>query len=101
MNEQKPPPETGIADTDWEQTPVSVRVAFQVLYQQVQDLKAEVAKLKEQLSLNSSNSSKPPSSDGPETKIVKGKPTEGGKKRGGQKGHPGHRRELVIDRASR
>jgi len=95
MNEQKPPPESGIPDTDWEQTPVSVRVAFQVLYQQVQDLKAEVVKQQEQLNLNSSNSSKPPSSDGPEQKLVKGKPKERGKKRGGQKGHPGHRRELL------
>ncbi len=74
---------------------MSVRVAFQVLFQQVQDLKAEVEKLQEQLHLNSSNSSKPPSSDGPEQKIVKGKPKEGGKKRGGQQGHQGHRRELL------
>ena len=89
MNEQKPPPGSGIPDTDWERTLVSVRVAFQVLYQQVQALKAEVVKLREQLNLNSSNSSKPPSSDGPETKIVKGKPKKRGKKRGGQKGHTG------------
>jgi len=95
MNEQKPPPEAEISDADWEQTPASVRVAFQVLFQQVQDLKAEVEELQEQLKLNSSNSSKPPSSDGPEQKIVKGKPKERGKKRGGQKGHKGHRRDLL------
>ena len=95
MNEQKLPPGSGIPDADWEQTPVSVRVAFQVLYQQVQALKAEVVKLQERLNLNSNNSSKPPSSDGPKTKIVKGKPKGRGKKRGGQKGHAGHRRELL------
>lgn len=95
MKEQKPPPELGIPDEDWEKTPISVRMAFQVLFYQIQNLKAEVANLQEQVSLNSSNSSKPPSSDGPEKKIVKGKPKEKGKKRGGQKGHKGHQRKIL------
>jgi len=67
----------------------------QAQLKEVKELKEEVAKLREQVALNSSNSSKPPSSDGPEQKIAKGKPKERGKKRGGQKGHKGHRRELL------
>jgi hypothetical protein len=66
------------------------------LTQQVQMLNAEVQLLKEKiarLEKNSSNSSKPPSSD-----IVNPKPPTDGKgrkrKRGGQKGHKKHKREL-------
>ena len=95
MNEITPPPELEIPEADWKQTPASVRVVLQVLSHQTQELKAEIAKLQEQLNLNSSNSSKPSSSDGPKQKIVKGKPKEKGRKRGGQKGHEGHRRELL------
>jgi transposase len=98
MNEQALPPELGIPETDWEQTPASVRAVVLALYpliEEVKDLKEEVAKLQEQLGVNSNNSSKPPSSDGPGQKIVKGKPKERGQKRGGQKGHKGHRRELL------
>jgi len=95
MNKQTPPPESGIPIEDWEQTPTSVQMAFQVLWQEGKELKEEMAKLREQVNANSNNSSKPPSSDGPKQKIVKGKPKKRGKKRGGQKGHQGHRRELL------
>ena len=97
MNEITSPPELGIPEANWKQTPASVKAVILALYpllEEVKSLKKEVAKLQEQLNLNSSNSSKPPSSDGPKQKIVKGKPKEEGKKRGGQKGHEGHRREL-------
>ena len=53
-------------------------------------LEAEVADLRARLGLNSSNSSKPPSSDGlakPAPKSLRGR---SGKKPGGQKGHKGH-----------
>ncbi len=89
-----PPPETGISDEDWEQTPASVQIGFLALYLQVQGLKAEVAKLRKAVNRNSGNSSQPPSSDGP-GKIVRGKPKRRGGRRGGQTGHPGHRRALV------
>lgn len=60
-------------------------------------LRAEVAELKSRLNANSSNSSKPPSSDGP---GVKRKRREGkGRKRGGQPGHKGRRRELLPTEA--
>jgi transposase len=64
------------------------------------ELEAQVAKLTEALSAlqeqvgrNSSNSNKPPSSDGPGVSTVKKKPKGG--RRGGQKGHRGSHRFLV------
>ena len=57
--------------------------------------------LKEKLGENSSNSSKPPSSDGGSAirnarkRARKGRKT--GRKRGGQKGHQGHRRALLPE----
>lgn len=93
MNTQElPPPELGIPAEDWERTPASVRVIVLLLYQRVVALETEVAKLREQVKQNSRNSSKPPSSDGPEKKAET--PKKRGK-RGGRKGHKGHRREPV------
>lgn len=63
-------------------------------HQMIRDLQREVAELKARLNQNSSNSSKPPSSDPPSVKRAPPKrPT--GKKRGGQRGHKPHRRDLV------
>jgi IS1 family transposase len=60
---------------------------------QIEDLKAEVAELRERLSQNSRNSSLPPSSDqlSHQRKVEK-RPT--GRQRGAQPGHPGHGRRL-------
>jgi regulator of replication initiation timing len=79
----------GISEQDWAATPPAVRTALLALEQQVRlmsirfsayekqlaslreqvtevdDLKAEIAELRERLGQNSSNSSKPPSSDPP------------------------------------
>jgi transposase len=66
------------------------------LEEQVAQLVALVEELKAKLSENSGNSGRPPSSDGPGAR--KGKESQkrkSGKQRGGQKGHPGHRRELL------
>ena len=56
-------------------------------------LEAEVVSLKAQLRQNSTNSSKPPSTDPPGTIRPTKKPS--GKKRGGQPGHEGHQRKLL------
>ena len=66
------------------------QVQIAVLQQRVEELEAQLAK-------NSSNSSKPPSSDG----LKKNKPRprslrkKSGRKPGGQKGHKGHTLKMV------
>ena len=60
---------------------------------QIDDLKAEMAELRERLRQNSQNSSKPPSSD-PPSQRTKSTSEPTGRKRGGQFGHPGHGRQL-------
>lgn len=64
------------------------------LMSQVAALNAQVEELKRRLGINSQNSSKPPSSDGPDAEPRKSK--GGGKRKpGGQPGHEGHHRELL------
>lgn len=64
------------------------------LIQEVHDLKQRVQDLEARLAQNSSNSSKPPSSDPPGTPPVAPKaPT--GRRRGGQPGHKKHERTLL------
>ncbi|MBN2839643.1 MAG: IS66 family transposase [Coriobacteriia bacterium] len=59
-------------------------------------LEAKVADLEEKLRKSSSNSSKPPSSDGPGASHTKpNRRKRSGKKRGAQPGHPKHDRPLV------
>ena len=57
-------------------------------------LEARVADLEAKLNQNSTNSSKPPSTDPPAVKRAPPKPASG-KKAGGQPGHPKHERALV------
>src|SRR5687767_11055686 len=54
-------------------------------------LKARVAELEAKLNRNSTNSSKPPSTDPPAVKRAPDRPATG-KKPGGQPGHPRHER---------
>jgi transposase len=66
------------------------------------ELRARVAELERRLGLNSTNSSKPPSSDGPNVKRPPAK-AKSKKKRGGQPGHKKHQRAVlppteVVDR---
>ena len=60
----------------------------------VQSFKRRVAELEERLNTNSTNSSKPPSSDPPSVKRRLPAPPSG-RKRGGQPGHRHHARALV------
>ena len=106
-----------IRDEEWAATPQSVKTAVLILEQQlrlfrirftayeqkitaleekaveVESLRTEVAALRERLGQNSRNSSLPPSSDPPQQQgHVQRKRSR--KRRGGQPGHRGHRRQL-------
>ena len=59
----------------------------------IAELEEQLAKALELLGQNSGNSNKPPSSDPPNAKQAKKKTK--GRRRGGQKGHRGSRRELL------
>jgi transposase len=67
---------------------------IETLMARVEVLQAHVEDLKRRLEMNSQNSSKPPSTDGPDAKPRKRK--DGGKRKpGGQQGHEGHHRDLL------
>ena len=107
----------GFSDEEWQQTPTAVHRAFASLYHQlllleirskayerqlvqlrgqvaqIDDLKTEMAELRERLGQNSSNSSKPPSSD-PLKQCQPIQPQPTGRKRDGQPGHQGCGRKL-------
>src|SRR5829696_8252223 len=108
----------GISEQDWKATPLAVRTALLSLQQQVRlmgirfsayeqqlaalrdeastvdDLQAEIAELRERLGQNSSNSSRPPSSDPPSYKPKPPREPKG-RKRGGQPGHQGSTRKML------
>jgi transposase len=96
------PPELPITEEDWNRTPPAVQAVVIALWQQVQALQAqvaalqaEVAQLREQVGRNSQNSSQPPSSDAPSA-SPRPKRAPSGRKPGGQLGHTGHGRKLVL-----
>lgn len=90
--------------TTLEQALELVRLSFDIIQtqqNQIEELKREVARLKELVNLNSRNSSKPPSSDvGKRPKKPKERVRRSsGKSRGGQIGHKGKtRRSFSGDR---
>ena len=82
----------------WDRIPPDIQAAIWVLVEgyerRIGALEAEVAELKERLTQNSQNSSRPPSADPPAVKRPP--PREpSGRKRGAQPGHPRHERSLV------
>jgi transposase len=90
---------------DWANTPDAVKKAYEnletlvvELVEQQQQLGQQLYKLESQLNKNSSNSSKPPSSDSPYKKRVgsSNKNQQGKKAKAGAKvGHQGHRQQLM------
>jgi len=75
----------------WDKTPPDVREAILAL---VLAFERRIAALEARLGQNSSNSSRPPSSDGPQVKRGVPRPS-GGRKRGGQEGHTRHERVIL------
>jgi transposase len=91
------PADLPVSEEDWNQTPAPVQALLLTLWQQVAELRAEVAKLREQVGRNSQNSSQPPSSDPPNA-PPRAQRTPSGRKAGGQPGHPGHgRKRLSVE----
>src|SRR3982751_3316388 len=75
----------------WDKTPADVQVAVLAL---VQSLEKRIADLEARLARDSSNSSKPPSSEPLHVKRQPPRPRSG-RRPGGQPGHKRHARELV------
>jgi regulator of replication initiation timing len=74
-----------------------LKAKIQILWEENEQLKAENSELRCRLGLNSTNSSKPPSSDGLKKKpITPAIPREKHKK-GGQKGHKGNTLKRVAN----
>jgi transposase len=79
----------------WSTVPPAAQAAVQAvlatMQRQIDDLRAELTDLRDRLNRDSSNSSKPPSSDPPHVKPAPPR-TPSGKRRGGQPGHTRHTR---------
>jgi transposase len=78
---------------DWHQTPFSVRLGVLTLLKRLETLEAR-------LHQNSSNSSRPPSTDAPATKRQRRRPAAERRKPGGKCGHPGHPQGLLAPTAT-
>src|SRR3990172_5547459 len=83
------PPDLPVSEEDWNQTPAAVQALLLTLWQQVAELQAEVAQLREQVGRNSQNSSQPPTAPPHPPRPPSGR------KPGGQPGHAGHGRKLL------
>jgi len=85
---------TILSEPVWNSAAPEVQALILGLVEQNASLQRRVADLEARLDLNSTNSSRPPSSDPPGVKRAPpGKPS--GKKRGGQPGHRRHQRALA------
>lgn len=94
-------PTRPFTELDWQLTPEPVRQYIVYLEQtmtqmqdQIQQLEKRLEALEARIQKNSRNSSKPPSSDSPYSRP-KHKKSKSKRARGGQKGHPGHSRQML------
>jgi transposase len=82
----------------WDTVPPAARAAVQAvlaaMQRQIDDLRAELADLRDRLNRDSSNSSVPPSADPPHAKPAPPR-VPSGKRKGGQPGHPRAVRPLL------
>jgi len=83
------------SEAEWAQTPPAVQEFVLELIARVQRLETELSNLRERVNRNSRNSSKPPSSDGPDVPPKPGNQSQSKRKRGAQPGHRGTTRKLV------
>src|SRR3954447_6768780 len=82
-----------ISESLWNTVPHEAQTA---LLEAFASLEKRIAELEARLNLNSTNSSKPPSTDPPAVKLKRRPPVPpSGRKRGGQPGHKQHTRALV------
>jgi transposase len=95
MVQKTQPEQTPFTEEEWAQTPPAVQEFILALIVDVQKLETEVSALRERVNRNSRNSSKPPSSDGPDASQKGRKRAKSKRKRGGQPGHKGTTRKLV------
>ena len=89
-----PPPPVEISKP---QSVEECHLVIDALAAQIALLTEQLTLVLERLSLNSRNSSKPPSSDGPGAGMNRAQRRASERKRGAQKGHPGAWREMVPD----
>ena len=87
------PDQLPLSDTDWQQTPLASQALIVAMWSELQQLRAEVASLREQVHQTSHNSSRPPSSDPPSVPARKRRGS--GRPPGAQPGHEGHGRRLL------
>jgi len=87
------PSQLPLSDTDWQQTPLASQALIIAMWNELQQLRAEVASLREQVNQSSHNSSRPPSSDPPSVPARKRRGS--GRPPGGQPGHEGRGRRLL------
>jgi transposase len=81
---------------DWQQTPPTVQANLHTLRDEMDQLQERVERLEARLQLNSTTSSRPPSSDSPFKKPHRRTGAKRSWKGGGKPGHPGHRQVLLA-----
>lgn len=90
----EPPAEPG-GEEHKPQTLAQCHAVIEALSAQIGQLREQMSALQEQLRLNSRNSSKPPSSDGPGQGGNRAARRASARQRGAQPGHKGHYREML------